>query len=55
MIDLKTLTIKSAREALDKGQFSCVDLIEDLQQDEGIEEDAIVLTRLIVPLGHSNR
>jgi hypothetical protein len=35
-------------------EFSCVDLIENLEQDENIEEDRIVLSCLVVPISDSN-
>ena len=31
-----------------------VDFVEDLQQDEGVEEDAVVLAALIRPLLHAD-
>lgn len=36
-------------------EFSSVDLIEDLHKNEGVEENAVMFTRLDCPLFHSDR
>lgn len=36
-------------------QFSCVDLVEDLKQNESVEEDAVMLSAIYCPLLNADR
>jgi len=48
--------VKEVGEDIDFGrfEFSSIDLIKDLHQNEGVEENAIMFTRLNCPLFSSN-
>ena len=55
--DKEKRIVEEIAENIDLAWFelSGIDLIEDLQENESVEKDTVVLSRLIIPLLNSDR